>query len=872
MTASGSISNTASITVNAGATFDASGAGGLTLRSTAPAETLSGKGTVNGALTTASGTSIFPGGSGVVGTLTVNNNLNLNAGTYVFDISNTSHDKIAVGGTLAQNGGTILLQITGGSLNNGTYQLITATGGVTGVPGNLSLANFKQTGQIVTLVNSTGNELDLVVASGTLPNDIWLGDNSANLWDTSASSFWLTPLGASTLYNNGDDVFFNDTGSTSPAVNIDAVIHPNLITVNSTNDNYTVGVSTANGRITGGASLTKNGPGTLVLQTVNDYLSGTTINAGVVQLNGTGVAAQDGMVGAGAVVNNGTLIANNASTETLAGNITGSGLLVQKGTGLLILAGNNTAYTGPITFSNLLQVGNGGASGTLGTGNVTNNGTLLFNLAIPNSTTVNANISGSGGITNVGTGTTILNGTDTYAGNTVVSAGTLRVGSATAIPPTTTLILSDGIIPVGTFDLGGQNVTVSSLNGTNTGAALATLNTSTIINNGGGLATLTISGGTNLFNGQIVDSTTGGVKVALAIINGANETLYANQNAAAVIINPNTFSGGITISNATLSVGAVVSTTASAVGSDTLGGSPPGTQNILMVGTNAALFVAGASGSTTPTINTTVGNLTVPTGSTATITGPNRGTFTATLLGGGTLNFKVNTVQRLIAGGDWSGFTGTINFYSVNGGNPITFNATTLGLPNASVFFQPTNDSGVVTLNTVNSGSVFPIGALSGGDNTTALTGAVGSNGNGGQPSIFAIGGLNTSTTFGGIIQDALVGIRKVGTGTLTLTNATLSYTGQTVVSNGVLVIAPTVATPLTTAEASTFLVSSNFTIVSPGRLDVSAASGTLYLGHAAAVQSISGNGTLTGNLQVTNGTVIPVCAPASRALPPAAV
>jgi hypothetical protein len=40
----------------------------------------------------------------------------------------------------------------------------------------------------------------------------------------------------------------------------------------------------------------------LVLQTVNDYLSGTTINGGVVQLNGTGLAAADGMVGAGAVL------------------------------------------------------------------------------------------------------------------------------------------------------------------------------------------------------------------------------------------------------------------------------------------------------------------------------------------------------------------------------------------------------------------------------------------------------------------------------------------------------------------------------------------------------------------------------------------
>ena len=130
-------------------------------------------------------------------------------------------------------------------------------------------------------------------------------------------------------------------------------------------------------------------------------------------------------VGVEPVVNSSTLIANNVNTETGARNLSGNDLLVQARHGMLILSGNNSACSR--VQPSLLQVGNGRVSGSLGTGNVTNNGGLLFNMAIPNSTTVNANISGSGGITNVGTGTTILNGTDTAAaGNTVVSAGTLR--------------------------------------------------------------------------------------------------------------------------------------------------------------------------------------------------------------------------------------------------------------------------------------------------------------------------------------------------------------------------------------------------------------------------------------------------------------
>jgi autotransporter-associated beta strand protein len=71
LTASGSISNTASITVNAGALLDVSAvSSGLALRSAAPPEVLMGSGTVNGSVTTATGTTLEPiPGSGAFGTL-----------------------------------------------------------------------------------------------------------------------------------------------------------------------------------------------------------------------------------------------------------------------------------------------------------------------------------------------------------------------------------------------------------------------------------------------------------------------------------------------------------------------------------------------------------------------------------------------------------------------------------------------------------------------------------------------------------------------------------------------------------------------------------------------------------------------------------
>ena len=89
------------------------------------------------------------------------------------------------------------------------------------------------------------------------------------------------------------------------------------------------------------------------------------------------------------------------------------------------------------------------------------------------------------------------------------------------------------------------------------------------------------------------------------------------------------------------------------------------------------------------------------------------------------------------------------------------------------------------------------------------------------------------------------------------MTNAVLSYTGQTVVSNGVLALVPRVATPATTAAAANFLVGSNFTLVTPGILDTTGMGGSLLLGHST-FQTLYGNGTLTGNLTATTAYIAP--------------
>jgi len=858
LAASGSIPNTAGILINSGATFDVSAlSGGFVTRVGAPNEIIAGSGTINGSLTTTNGAKIMPGTNGVIGTLAVSGNLTMEGGNYYFDVGTSTKDQITVGGTLNQVQGNFIINTTT-TLTNGLYPLITATGGVSGSTAGLIAIGFSQAGQLAVITNSTANELDLLVYSGVAPNVTWVGDGSQNLWDETANSHW-TPGS----YQNNDQVLFDDTGSASPAVNMDVVVYPSVVTVNSTSKNYTFAGSNG-GKISGGANLIKpsTSASALTLETLNDYSGVTAINGGVVQLGDGANAANDGMVGLGTVTNNTMLVATNANPETMLANLVGTGTLVQGGAGTLILAGNNTGFSGPVVIAaNSLQVGNG-LSGTLGTGTVTNNGSLLFNAG--GSLAVNTSITGSGGITNLG-GTVTLNGIDTYAGLTTISAGTLRLGSAAAIPGTGSVVLNDSSNSVaGALDLNATSITLANLFGTNFGAGTATLATGQILNNGSGTNTITINGPvTNTFYGQIIDNNNAGSgRVGLAFINGPIFTFNAVANSSGTL-SANTYSGGLLVSNATVLFG------------NNIGGATPGNEGtasaclgpVTLMGTNAVLFPCGSLGNQTATLPTALSTINVPTGSSATINGPQRGTFSGTMVGGGTLTYITEYVRgRLNV--NFSGFTGSL-IIGVNptppsggaGGN-LGFDST-LGFPNAAVSLRITNVS-ALQLTGTSGGNVLAVGSLSDGDDSTWIGGGTINGGNGTAATIWSIGGLNTSTTFGGRIVDVNSGLRKVGTGTLTLTNSLLAYGAQTVVSNGTLAYAPLVsgAAVTTLMQSTNVFRGTNFTLVSPGIFDVSPAGGTLYLGHVSA-QTLYGNGTLNGNLVLSNACII---APASRA------
>ncbi|HZF14706.1 MAG TPA: autotransporter-associated beta strand repeat-containing protein, partial [Steroidobacteraceae bacterium] len=182
--------------------------------------------------------------------------------------------------------------------------------------------------------------------------------------------------------------------------------------------------------ITGPGGLTKLGAGTLTLAGANTYAGDTRISAGTLQIGDGGTT---GSV-VGNIVDNSALILNHSSTFTFSGAISGTGTLTHAGTGLTTLTGDLTHSGGTTISQGTLQIGDGGTAGTIA-GNIVDNGALVFNRS--DAITFGGGVSGSGTLTQQGSGILALTGASTYTGATTVSAGTLQVDGSLGNTATT---------------------------------------------------------------------------------------------------------------------------------------------------------------------------------------------------------------------------------------------------------------------------------------------------------------------------------------------------------------------------------------------------------------------------------------------------
>jgi autotransporter-associated beta strand protein len=94
--------------------------------------------------------------------------------------------------------------------------------------------------------------------------------------------------------------------------------------------------------------------------------------------------------------------------------------------------------------SGCLSAGDGGTSGTLPAGSVTNNGVLVFNRS--DDWTFGGLICGTGNLIKSGSGALCLTGAETYSGSTCLAAGTLALAGGGSIPNTSGIVLSNNSV------------------------------------------------------------------------------------------------------------------------------------------------------------------------------------------------------------------------------------------------------------------------------------------------------------------------------------------------------------------------------------------------------------------------------------------
>lgn len=153
------------------------------------------------------------------------------------------------------------------------------------------------------------------------------------------------------------------------------------------------------------------------------------------------------------------LTVNNTDIATQSGLISGTGMLTKSGAGMLTFTGANT-YSGGTTISaGTLQLGNGGASGSI-LGNVTNHGTLTFNRS--DDFTFGGVIGGSGGVVNDGN-IIRLSAAQTFTGPLQINSGVIVLPTTVdaGLSASTVVTVASGA----RLDLAGRNQTIAGLAG-----------------------------------------------------------------------------------------------------------------------------------------------------------------------------------------------------------------------------------------------------------------------------------------------------------------------------------------------------------------------------------------------------------------------
>jgi autotransporter-associated beta strand protein len=483
----------------------------------------------------------------------------------------------------------------------GNYKLITYGGTQTGSVTWTNPARFP-----ITLVQGSGS-VGLSLASLAPGNLTWAGTNSAAAqpWDSSTTNW----NGNTDKFFAFDNVVFDDTGAATN-VNIGAITNmPSSVTFNNTNKNYTLS-QTVSGALGGFASLTKNGPGLLVIGSSSggfaNYFTGPiNLNQGILQIGafntailGSSASTNAITIASGAMLDlNGNPVGQGAAWGRYV-NVAGTGV-----NGFGAIANNSASSVSMFTRDiNLTADTTFGAS---------NNASLTIAGAVaPYQSVLNLNGHTLTTVSAGGLGSVQLNQlTITNSGSITVNSRSLGLNS----------VILDG---PGTINLG--NKVLNFYNAMTTGYVAKAISVS-----GGAIstaspfsATLQLLSPISIASGTTLSITNVQPILASGVISGANSSLIKYGNSNLIMSAANTYSGSTEVA-----VGRLVLTN---------GGS---------LASSLVQVDAGASFDVTP-----LSNYTIPSGQTLTLIGPVYGDVTAS--GGSSLSgFGTNNGSVTVSAG-----------------------------------------------------------------------------------------------------------------------------------------------------------------------------------------------------------------------------
>lgn len=749
---------------------------------------------------------------------------------------------------------------------------------------------------------STGakpNDNDAVVIGQTGTN----GPGNFNINLTAASLTLNTAANTTASYTNGYSVanngsstfqlasggFITDNAQNLAADHLDMGINllgPATINLSSGATGLSIGGSGILG--TGGLTVANASSNALLFLADNSYSGGTTISSGTLQLGNGGTSGSI----TGDVVDNGTLAFDRSDTITFSGAITGTGSLNQMGSGTLILTGTSSYSGGTTITAGTLQIGSGGTSGAIA-GNVTDNGTLVFDRS--DTVAFAGNISGTGAVQQIGSGKLTLSGANSYAGGTLISGGTLAVSADNSLGASTgsisitnggTLDMTQGFTTSRAVSLGAgtenmvaeynPNGSFYIFNGVVTGAGALNLSgTGTLVLAGDN----TYGGGTTIGSGStlslgltVTGSTTGSVTGNITDngtlqFNHTNSITYGGvisgtgkvqtfETGTVILTGNNTYSGGTSVNAGTLQLGAG-GTTGMVQGPITL---VQASSTLVFDHSNSLTYSGQIGGAGTIE---TIGSGAVTLASTS------LDTFSKLYIGTG------STLQL------GNGTTGS--FFDIgNTGTTATDNgALIIDLPSAGSLTLSESISGTGSLQQVTAGTTLTLtgnNTYSGGTTITAGTLQIGTGSTTGSitGNVTDNGTLafnrSDNVSFNGAITGT-GGVQQNGNGTLSLAGIN-SYSGVTAINSGTLSIfypsnlgtgAVTMASNTTLSlpgfayhfNNSLFLAAGTETIVASGGPSwdgVISGAGTLNV--TQGLLFLTGTNTYTGGTTISNATL----------------